>query len=192
MNLNGSTSALFLANNLALDFINTSYGSGSGYCDCFTDDESVVVWLKQADQLPAESLIKIPTGLVQKAKGLRNCARKIVRSASENQPDDLNLVNEILNFGWPEQKLEWDEKQKQYIFTQYRRSDEVDSLLYPVVAALVQLLCSSELKYVRQCEAHDCTLMFLDTTKSHRRRWCSMALCGNRMKVAAHRKREKK
>ncbi|NEJ40784.1 CGNR zinc finger domain-containing protein, partial [Rhizobium ruizarguesonis] len=36
----------------------------------------------------------------------------------------------------------------------------------------------------------DCTLFFLDTTKSHRRRWCSMALCGNRMKVAAFRSRK--
>ncbi|WP_428243533.1 CGNR zinc finger domain-containing protein [Gynuella sp.] len=46
------------------------------------------------------------------------------------------------------------------------------------------------MKYVRQYEAHDCTLVFLDTTKSHRRRWCSVVLCGNRMKVAAFRSRK--
>ncbi|WP_327229156.1 CGNR zinc finger domain-containing protein [Achromobacter xylosoxidans] len=33
--------------------------------------------------------------------------------------------------------------------------------------------------------------MFHDKTKSHRRRRCSMALCGNRMKVAAFRSRQK-
>ena len=32
-------------------------------------------------------------------------------------------------------------------------------------------------------------LMFYDRTKSHKRRWCSMALCGNRHKVAEFRKR---
>jgi predicted RNA-binding Zn ribbon-like protein len=42
---------------------------------------------------------------------------------------------------------------------------------------------------VRKCEAHDCTLLFEDATRSGRRRWCSMALCGNRMKVAAFRAR---
>jgi predicted RNA-binding Zn ribbon-like protein len=31
--------------------------------------------------------------------------------------------------------------------------------------------------------------MFYDRTKSHKRRWCSMALCGNRHKVAEFRKR---
>ncbi|WP_422121526.1 CGNR zinc finger domain-containing protein [Providencia huaxiensis] len=48
------------------------------------------------------------------------------------------------------------------------------------------------MQYIRQCEASDCVLYFLDLTKSHRRRWCSMSTCGNRMKVAAFRERKKK
>jgi predicted RNA-binding Zn ribbon-like protein len=40
---------------------------------------------------------------------------------------------------------------------------------------------------LRRCANHDtCVLMFLDTSRSHTRRWCSMELCGNRSKVAAH------
>ena len=50
-------------------------------------------------------------------------------------------------------------------------------------------LTEGDLQRVRTCEAHDCTLVFEDTTRSGRRRWCSMALCGNRMKVAAFRSR---
>lgn len=39
---------------------------------------------------------------------------------------------------------------------------------------------------LRRCANHDsCVLMFLDTSRSHTRRWCSMELCGNRSKVAA-------
>lgn len=43
---------------------------------------------------------------------------------------------------------------------------------------------------VRKCEDSDCVLWFVDKTKAHRRRWCSMALCGNRNKVASFRQRQ--
>lgn len=37
---------------------------------------------------------------------------------------------------------------------------------------------------IRQCEM--CTWLFIDPSSSKRRRWCSMALCGNRAKVQRH------
>ena len=39
---------------------------------------------------------------------------------------------------------------------------------------------------VRECASPTCVLMFLDVSKSGRRRWCDMATCGNRSKAAAH------
>ncbi|OEJ94921.1 CGNR zinc finger domain-containing protein [Streptomyces thermolilacinus] len=42
---------------------------------------------------------------------------------------------------------------------------------------------------VRECGAHDCYLLFVDTSRPGRRRWCSMERCGNRQKVRAHRSR---
>jgi predicted RNA-binding Zn ribbon-like protein len=42
---------------------------------------------------------------------------------------------------------------------------------------------------VRKCESAVGTLLFHDHTKSHRRRWCGMAVCGNREKARAHRER---
>jgi predicted RNA-binding Zn ribbon-like protein len=60
-----------------------------------------------------------------------------------------------------------------------------------VAESLVGLVMNDKFESVRQCEAHDCVLLFHDLSKSHRRRWCSMATCGNRMKVAAFRSRNK-
>ncbi|HEY6735223.1 MAG TPA: CGNR zinc finger domain-containing protein, partial [Roseiarcus sp.] len=40
-------------------------------------------------------------------------------------------------------------------------------------------------------EGANCTLVFVDRTRRRGRRWCSMALCGNRAKQAAHRHRLK-
>jgi len=76
-------------------------------------------------------------------------------------------------------------------FEKRRRLGSVDALLVPVAEALALLLTEVDLAMVRQCESADCTLWFHDHTKSHRRRWCSMAQCGNRMKVAAFRARQK-
>jgi predicted RNA-binding Zn ribbon-like protein len=42
---------------------------------------------------------------------------------------------------------------------------------------------------IRECSAPDCSSVFLDTSRAGRRRWCSMATCGNRQKVAAYRRR---
>lgn len=42
---------------------------------------------------------------------------------------------------------------------------------------------------IRECSADDCAIVYLDTSRSGNRRWCSMQRCGNRAKVRAHRAR---
>ncbi len=51
------------------------------------------------------------------------------------------------------------------------------------------LLADPAVTTIRQCDAHDCVIWFLPTNS--RRRWCSPALCGNRMRVARHYRRHK-
>jgi predicted RNA-binding Zn ribbon-like protein len=65
------------------------------------------------------------------------------------------------------------------------------SLLQPLALAMGDLICHVDFRLIRRCENPDCTMMFYDRTKSHARRWCSMAACGNRAKVAAFRARQK-
>jgi predicted RNA-binding Zn ribbon-like protein len=65
----------------------------------------------------------------------------------------------------------------------------VDDLLPRIAAACAHLICEADFRYVRNCEGPTCSLYFLDVSKNHRRRWCSMEVCGNRAKAAAHRKR---
>ncbi len=48
---------------------------------------------------------------------------------------------------------------------------------------------SELLDRIRECSADDCDLVYLDTSRSGNRRWCSMQRCGNRAKVRAHRAR---
>ena len=55
--------------------------------------------------------------------------------------------------------------------------------------AAADLICNYDFRLIRSCEGSACCLMFLDRTKVHARRWCSMAVCGNRAKAEAYRAR---
>ena len=66
-----------------------------------------------------------------------------------------------------------------------------NELLRPIAEAAADLVCSVDFRLIRACEGFPCTLVFLDRTKAHIRRWCSMAVCGNRAKAAAHRAKKR-
>lgn len=181
---------LFIANNLALDFINTEYGVGARHGDCFGDDRSVMQWLTLAGVLSDDLRPKPIPGLLELARALRDCARAALMAAKTHSKADLGVINRILEDGRPRRTLEWDPADRAFKLVAHRQHDHAAQLLEPVAQSLADLLSNENLQHVRECEAHDCTLFFHDVTKSHRRRWCSMAACGNRTKAAAHRARK--
>jgi predicted RNA-binding Zn ribbon-like protein len=67
----------------------------------------------------------------------------------------------------------------------------LESVLWPVTRAAVDLLLSEELMNLRICASDTCAWLFLDKTKNHRRRWCDMKVCGNRVKAKRHYERAK-
>lgn len=178
-----------IAGNLALDFINTQFGVGADRHECLNDDPNVVEWLHQAGVLN-ETLEALPTGLVELARALREDMQKLIVSAREGQGVDPAIVNQVLERGHPIERLEWAPADAVFQRQTYRRDLTSESLLQPVAQALAELLTEEDLQLVKECQASDCVLLFHDQTKSHRRRWCSMASCGNRMKAAAHRARK--
>jgi predicted RNA-binding Zn ribbon-like protein len=78
-----------------------------------------------------------------------------------------------------------------FTLAQRRRWNAPEALLLPMVEAMARLVCEEDFTHVKACEGPTCTLLFADHTRGHARRWCSMALCGNRAKQAAHRHRLK-
>lgn len=183
-----SSPPLFLADNLALDFINSEYGTGDDRHDCFDDARSVIDWLDRVDLVPKGTVA--PPELLEEARQLRDAARTVVHAAMSSSKADLTVVNRVLERGRPETRLKWDQDTQRYRVEVRTCTDSPAGLLWPVADALVKLITNDKFEYVRQCEAHDCILLFHDLSKSHRRRWCSMATCGNRMKVAAFRNRK--
>jgi predicted RNA-binding Zn ribbon-like protein len=70
--------------------------------------------------------------------------------------------------------------------------DTLDQMLWPVVRSAVDLLTSKELERVGECaDKEGCGWLFLDTSRNHSRRWCSMELCGNRAKFRRYYQRQR-
>lgn len=183
-----SSQPLFLADNLALDFINSEYGTGDERHDCFADNLSVIAWLETAGLVPKGA--EAPDDLLAEARQLRDAARTVVHAAMKSVAADLTVINKVLQAGHPAIGLQWDENRQRYRVDVCSDTLSSAGLLWPIADALVKLVTDDKFEYVRQCEAHNCVLLFHDLSKSHRRRWCSMATCGNRMKVAAYRNRK--
>jgi predicted RNA-binding Zn ribbon-like protein len=63
-------------------------------------------------------------------------------------------------------------------------------VLGAVAREAIELVATERASRVHECSADDCRLLFLDTSRSGNRRWCSMERCGNRQKVRSYRARE--
>jgi predicted RNA-binding Zn ribbon-like protein len=71
--------------------------------------------------------------------------------------------------------------------------DESKNMFLSIIAIqTAQLLSSTEFQNLKKCDNNNCALYFIDTSKNHSRRWCSMEVCGNRAKVSSFLKRAKK
>ena len=57
--------------------------------------------------------------------------------------------------------------------------------------AVAELFSDVSTVRLRKCEYEACIAHFLDTSKKGSRRWCSMNICGNKIKVAAYQKRRR-
>ena len=70
--------------------------------------------------------------------------------------------------------------------------DDLDGMLWPVARSAADLITSEDLERVRQCARDGCDWLFVDTSKNHSRRWCSMDLCGSRVKAKRYYQRKRK
>lgn len=64
--------------------------------------------------------------------------------------------------------------------------EALDRVLWPVARSAANLLTSDERDQVRECASEACSWLFVDRSRTHRRRWCDMKTCGNRAKARRH------
>jgi predicted RNA-binding Zn ribbon-like protein len=203
----GRPPAIFIADVLALDFLNSVATPVDVEIDWIEDGEGFLKWLEQAQLVPLDALKALRAqarpeefdNVAAQARSLREWFRKFVRSRNGRPlvAKDLQKL-ESLN-----RLLERDERFSQIEarhghadanaleLRMIRRWRSPESLLLPIGEALAKFVCEEDFSNVKACEGPICTLMFADHTRGRARRWCSMAICGNRAKQAAHRLRLK-
>ena len=128
------------------------------------------------------------TGLLAAARELREELRRLVESRKAGEPLILAPLNKFLGQAKSHLQLRHDSRGPLVAHRAWEHKTPQQALA-PVAEAAAELLATGNFELIRRCESPSCVLWFYDGTKSHHRRWCSMASCGNREKAAAFRKR---
>ena len=198
--------AIFVGGAPGLDFLNSIATPVDIPVDWIDDGEGLLSWLAQAGLVPAEALARIrararPAELdkvAAEARRLREWFRGFLRR-HQGRPltakdlGELEPLNRLLarddsfsrivpQRGSAEAPLQLQIE---------RKWSTAEALLLPIAQALAELVCTEDFAKLKPCEGPICTLYFVDRTHGAARRWCSMAICGNRAKQAAHRHRVK-
>ena len=199
--------AIFIANSLGLDFLNSIATPIDTPVDWLDSGDGLLRWIAQAKLVPTDALDELKARampgeldkVAEQARALREWFRKFVtkhmgRSLPPKAPQELGPLNRLLQrdetFSQISRHRERDGDRLELRTVRRWRSPE--SLLLPIAEALAKFVCEEDLASVKACEGHSCTLVFADHTRGRARRWCSMAVCGNRAKQAAHRNRLRK
>jgi predicted RNA-binding Zn ribbon-like protein len=192
---------LFVGNHLCLDFINTQMIVRGNLTDLLKKFGDLMTWLVQAKVVDADQgkvaitrwsaaeQKRVFDAAIALRKALRNMAEDIAaRKAIPNST--LTAINQVLSQCPGYRQLAYVNRRVESRF--HSDAGESSRLLTPLAEAASDLLCSGNLSLVKKCRNSACILYFYDTTKNHGRNWCSMQLCGNRMKVAAHYRKKRK
>ena len=128
------------------------------------------------------------------AKAFRKVLRDMVRRLADGEPVPeaaLETINHLLRRRSGYSQIS---RRRGSTFARTYHSDleDTNQLLGLLGKVASDLLVTCILSLVKKCQNPACVLYFYDTTKNHARHWCSMSLCGNRSKVAAHYHRHRK
>ncbi|WP_245986453.1 CGNR zinc finger domain-containing protein [Azospirillum thermophilum] len=195
-----------------MDFLNTGAGSRGAAREWLSTGRDLLAWLDAAGLLAPEQLgVSLGDGaeellddVAHRARSLREWFRGFVQSHAGRpltaaDVRDLAPLNALLATddafrrieaaGRPEDGRGHDHGEGAGVlrWRNRRRWRGPDVLLLPIADSIGDLLTGEDFTLVKQCEGEGCGLLFLDRTRAKSRRWCSMALCGNRAKVAAFR-----
>ncbi|OCJ00445.1 hypothetical protein A6U86_12650 [Rhizobium sp. AC27/96] len=196
--------AIFVGDAMGLDFLNSVATPIDAPIDWIDDGEGLLRWLEQAGLVPPETLKAmreqaLPGELdkvADQARTLREWFRNFVRE-HKGRPltpealEELEPLNRLLERDEGFNRVLAREDGGGLDFQSRRKWRSPEALLLPIGEALGRFVCTEDFSDVKACEGHACTLLFVDHTRGHRRRWCSMAMCGNRAKQTAHRLRLK-
>lgn len=190
---------LFVANKPILDFLNTKPVLADGPTELLPDVRALERWLIASGTVTsAEAKATVRSwrnsteaaAFLEQLIAFREKLREaVLRIESGSTPSDafITEVNSLLlRYPLPALLHKRDGKVIRETTLELRQPTD---LWAPIVDATADLLAETESSRIRKCES--CVVHFFDTSKKGSRRWCSMNICGNKLKVAAYQRRKR-
>lgn len=195
MSLSSQPALRFVAGCLALDFVNIVPRRRELSWDeliAFFESAQIItaerggelLALSGSDPHSAESLLG-------KARRLGSALRRACDALLHRQRilrEWVEPVNEILRVTEGHEELVPSDRDWKIEFV--AREGGLEWLLAAVARSAADVIAEGPQGRLRFCANPRCGLLFYDTSRTHRRRWCSMTVCGNRSKVAAFARRQ--
>lgn len=192
----------FGAGALCLDFTNTLPDRSRSADDKLGGYGHLVAWGVQSGTLDsdeADGLIRAarrnPDLAARAMRGcvaLREAVYRIFSSRAGGAVpagDDLARLNRFLKQGMAHLRIDADDPGFRWRWSNER--DTLERVVWPVARSAGDLLVSDDARWVRECASNTCSWLFLDTSRTRRRKWCDMSSCGNRAKARRHYRRKK-
>jgi predicted RNA-binding Zn ribbon-like protein len=190
---------LFVANRPILDLLNTKPVLADGLMELLPDVRALERWLIASRMVTSPKTKAIvrswrhsteATDFLKQLIAFRERLREaVMRIENGSSPTDafLTEVNSLLLQHPRHTSLH---KRDGIVVREplFEPSKPTD-LWEPIIDATADLLAETESSRIRKCES--CVVHFFDTSKKGSRRWCSMNICGNKLKVAAYQRRKR-
>ena len=186
-------------NRLCLDFVNLPFSSGdprqyaaswSQLIDFMAEKRIISIekglelrTLPESDPRAAEDLL---TQAERLGEGMRSAFSAMLKNQRVHR-EWIEPINDILRVTEGHDELEWQGDRWRLGFL--AKEDGLEWLLAAIARSGAELIAEGAASRLHKCGNANCQLLFCDDSRTHRRRWCSMAHCGNRSKVAAFAKR---
>jgi predicted RNA-binding Zn ribbon-like protein len=190
---------LFVGNHLVLDFLNTCPVQNGEPVELLPDFSALLRWFRAAELLSARDVAKLQQEFgksvrarrtVEAIRELREMLNKGILAWELSGAVHHHIVNELngLMADYP-MCTRLKATGSASVTELWFEPCPPEALFAPLAHSAATLFANVDRNRVRKC-AH-CILHFHDTSKKGTRRWCSMQLCGNRLKVAAYAARQR-
>ncbi len=181
---------LWLGNATALDLVNTEIARAGERIDLLNEPDDYLRWL----ELAGFRLERIDRGKhaargSELAKSYRAQMRRGFEHLDRGKTLPAELIKATNDFSDRGARRRLSIRDGKFMLEACWPMESEESYVAPVASAFAEFIVQADLTRVRKCKNPECILFFYDTSKSGTRAWCSLDICGNKMRMAAMRER---
>jgi predicted RNA-binding Zn ribbon-like protein len=177
----------FRSGRLCLDFVATVGDRMNLGFDRWRSEDDFSRWCVEAGLL-AEG-ITMGSKQLKLSRHLREAIYRLVRASlagTQPQKCDLETLNQMAS-----QPTLIPQLSTIGVHANRTSSAPFEAVLSMVARDAIDLLSGPQRQRVRECADENCSILFVDMSRPGKRRWCAMSGCGNKVKKASFRERQR-